>query len=122
MKAPVCRSTTLGCVTGMSHRRVAVKGTGKAALVAQHCRRAVPFDAVDVAVIADGEPERFLIPAQHAADGVQIVPEGLFAVEHERTARLRRVAGKVGRFLQHKAGEIVVAKVQGALGEVGSFC
>ena len=109
----------------MRHRHVAPQGGReghrKAALVAQHCRRAVPLDAVDVAVIADGEPERFLIPAQHAADGIKVVPEGLFAVEHERTARLRRVAGKVGRFLQHEPGEIVVSKVQGALGEVWYF-
>ena len=109
----------------MRHRHVAPQGGREghrqAALVAQHCRRAVPLDAVDVAVIADGKPERLFVPAQHAADGVEVVPEGLFAVEHERTARLRRVAGKVGRFLQHEPGEVVVAKVQGALGEVGQL-
>ena len=109
----------------MCHRHVAPQGGREghrqAALVAQHCRRAVPLDAVDVAVVAHREAEGGLVPAQHAADGVQIVPIGFLAVEHQLTARVRRVAGKIRQFLQHEAGEIVVAKIEGAFGEVGQL-
>ena len=95
------------------------EGHRQAALVAQHCRRAVPLDAVDVAVVADGERKRWPEAAQHAADGGEAVPEGLLAVEHQAASGVRCVAGKVGRFLQHEPGEIFVAEVHYALCEVG---
>ena len=80
----------------MGHRHVAPQGGREghrqAALVAQHCRRAVPLDAVDVAVVADGEAERLFVPAQQAVDGVE--------VDSLRGKELRRYRRKVGMIFQ----------------------
>ena len=95
------------------------EGHRQAAVVSQHCHGAVLPDAIGVTVVADGERKRWPEAAQHAADGGQVVPVGLRGVKHEAAARVRRVAGKIGCFLQHKPREVPVTEVEGALCEVG---
>ena len=71
-------------------------------------------------IVADGKGKRWLVAAQHAGRGGQTVPVGLGAVQHQLTARLG-VAGKIGRFLHHEAGEVGVPEVHRAGGVIGQL-